>query len=100
MTSQSTFPVALCRKTLRMEYFYRQLRRETGYLMDGEDPAGGQWNFDADNRKRMPKSAAPPDLPRFEPDAITQSVLALAAERFSDHFGEVFRIDPADPQEL
>jgi deoxyribodipyrimidine photolyase-related protein len=33
-----------------MEYFYRELRRETGILMEGAAPIGGRWNFDADNR--------------------------------------------------
>ncbi len=39
------------RKQLRMEYFYRDMRRKTGLLMDGPAPVGGQWNFDHDNRK-------------------------------------------------
>jgi len=77
------------RKQLRMEFFYRDVRRKTGLLMDGEEPAGGQWNFDHDNRKRLPKSLAPP--PRFLPpaDAVTQDVIALVAERFPDHFGDL-----------
>ena len=77
------------RKQLRMEFFYRDVRRKTGLLMDGEEPAGGQWNFDHDNRKRLPKSLVPP--PRFLPpaDAVTQAVIALVAERFPDHFGDI-----------
>ena len=77
------------RKQLRMEFFYRDVRRKTGLLMDGEEPAGGQWNFDHDNRKRLPKSLVPP--PRFLPpaDAVTQDVIALVAERFPDHFGDL-----------
>ncbi len=77
------------RKQLRMEFFYRDVRRKTGLLMDGEEPAGGQWNFDHDNRKRLPKSLMPP--PRFLPpaDAVTQDVIALVAERFPDHFGDL-----------
>ena len=39
---------------LRMEDFYRWQRRRLGYLMDGEAPAGGRWNFDHDNRERPP----------------------------------------------
>ena len=39
------------RKSLRMEYFYRDMRRETGLLMEGDKPAGGKWNYDHDNRK-------------------------------------------------
>ncbi|MEO1960991.1 MAG: cryptochrome/photolyase family protein, partial [Paracoccus sp. (in: a-proteobacteria)] len=50
------------RKELRMEWFYRDMRRKTGLLMDGDRPAGGRWNFDHDNRK-----PARPDLLRQKP---------------------------------
>lgn len=75
------------RKTLRMEHFYRAMRRETGLLMDGDAPAGGRWNFDADNRRRLPRDTVPPQPYRPQPDAITRTVLDLVATRFSDHFG-------------
>lgn len=75
------------RKQLRMEWFYRDMRRKTGLLMDGDQPAGGKWNYDAENRKRAPKDLAFPDPMRFEPDAITQEVLALVADRFGQNFG-------------
>ena len=39
------------RKSLRMEYFYRDMRKKYSILMDGDQPVGGQWNFDSDNRK-------------------------------------------------
>jgi deoxyribodipyrimidine photolyase-related protein len=83
------FAWAKGRKQLRMEFFYREVRRKTGLLMDGEEPAGGQWNFDHDNRKRLPKSLVPP--PRFLPpaDKLTQEVIALVAARFPDHFGDL-----------
>jgi len=48
------------RKQLRMEYFYREMRQKTGLLMEGDSPAGGKWNYDQDNRKRLPKSAVTP----------------------------------------
>lgn len=75
------------RKQLRMEYFYREMRRKTGLLMEGDAPAGGQWNFDAENRKR-----AEPDLLRarplrFEPDAATRAAIDLVGRRFAGHFG-------------
>ncbi|MDX2235759.1 MAG: cryptochrome/photolyase family protein [Hyphomonadaceae bacterium] len=73
----------------RLEYFYRTLRRRYGVLMDGEEPEGGRWNFDAENRKPWPKKRAPPRRPRFAPDAVTRDVLALVAARFPDHFGDL-----------
>ena len=77
------------RGQVRMEFFYREMRRRYGVLMDGEQPAGGQWNFDPENRKPLPKHIKPPPVPRFEPDAVTREVMALVAERFGDHFGSV-----------
>ena len=67
------------RKQLRMEFFYRDVRRRTGLLMDGQEPAGGQWNFDHDNRRRLPKSLAPPPRWLVPADALTQDVIALVA---------------------
>ena len=77
------------RKQLRMEYFYRQMRRKTGFLMEGRDPIGGQWNFDQANRKRLPKDLELPERLSFAPDAITGEVLTLVADRFGDHFGDL-----------
>jgi deoxyribodipyrimidine photolyase-related protein len=77
------------RKQLRMEYFYREMRRLTGLLMDGTEPVGGAWNFDAENRRPARRGTRMPTLPRFEPDAITRDVLSLVAERFTDHFGDL-----------
>jgi deoxyribodipyrimidine photolyase-related protein len=77
------------RREYRMEFFYREMRRESGLLMDGQNPAGGEWNYDAENRKRLPKGLKPPAPPRFEPDDTTRAVMALVAERFGAHFGSL-----------
>ena len=75
------------RRGLRMEFFYRDMRRRHVLLMNGDEPVGGQWNFDHDNRKRLPAGATLPDIPGFTPDAITTAVMALVAERFATHVG-------------
>ena len=75
------------RKQLRMEYFYREMRRKTGLLMQGDEPEGGQWNFDAENRKPAQDDMFMPGPFEVEPDAITKEVLALVADRFSENFG-------------
>lgn len=77
------------RKQLTMEYFYRDMRRKTGLLMDGDKPAGGRWNYDADNRKPAKRDLFIPRPPRFAPDAITASVIAMVAVRFCDHIGRL-----------
>ena len=75
------------RKTLRMEYFYRDMRRRTGLLMDGDAPAGGEWNYDEDNRKSLPKTKDTPHRRYFRPDETTSEVIDMVEARFSDHFG-------------
>ncbi|TNE51273.1 MAG: cryptochrome/photolyase family protein [Deltaproteobacteria bacterium] len=75
------------RKLLRMEHFYRQMRKNTGVLMEGGKPVGGKWNYDKQNRKSLPKQFQVPPRMECEPDAITQEVLDLVAERFESHFG-------------
>ncbi len=76
------------RKALRMEYFYRQMRRKTGLLMAGDEPAGGKWNYDHDNRK--PAKGGVSYTPKwFEPDAVTEEVLDLVEARFGGNFGEL-----------
>jgi deoxyribodipyrimidine photolyase-related protein len=77
------------RKQLRMEFFYRDMRRFTGLLMDGDQPVGGQWNFDHDNRKPAKAGLSFPEVKRFPPSASTQAVLGLVASRFPDHFGDL-----------
>jgi deoxyribodipyrimidine photolyase-related protein len=85
------------RKQLRMEYFYRQMRKATGYLMDGDHPAGGQWNFDADNRKAWRGDPPVPSPMQFTPDMTTREVMELVEEHI-DSFGEIEGFDyPVTP---
>ena len=77
------------RKSYRMEFFYREMRRETGLLMQGDKPEGGEWNFDKENRKALPARLDSPKRRRFEPDAATREVMTLVGERFAHHFGDL-----------
>ncbi|HYN61571.1 MAG TPA: cryptochrome/photolyase family protein, partial [Rubrivivax sp.] len=79
------------RKSLRMEYFYREQRKRHDVLMQGDEPIGGQWNFDADNRQAFCTSGpgAVPPRTRFEPDAVTREVIALVDTRFATHPGRL-----------
>lgn len=73
---------------LRMEFFYRAMRRRYRLLMDSDgQPTGGRWNLDKENRKPLPKTLAGPPVPRFGPDEITVGVMRLVQQRFPDHFG-------------
>ena len=77
------------KKQLTMEFFYREMRRETGLLMDGKDPAGGQWNYDKDNRSGLAKGVVPPPRARIQPDAVTREAMADVERLFGDHFGDL-----------
>ena len=88
------------RRELRLEYWYRVLRRQTGLLMEGDQPAGGRWNFDAENRKAF-APAGPGKVPRpqgFPPDSVTAEVLRLVERQFPHHPGRLDRFDwPVTP---
>ncbi|WP_374668055.1 cryptochrome/photolyase family protein [Ramlibacter sp.] len=77
------------RKTLRLEYFYRELRQRHRVLMEGDQPVGGQWNFDVDNREAFGPQGPGRVPPRatFPPDALTREVIALVEQRFASHPG-------------
>jgi deoxyribodipyrimidine photolyase-related protein len=90
LCSQGAFDAwAEGRKSLRMEYFYREMRRRTGLMMDGDRPAGGQWNYDHDNRRPASADLLRPRPLRFPPDAVTEEVLALVEARFPANFGRL-----------
>ncbi len=69
-----------------LEYFYRKMRRHFDVLMDGDEPAGGQWNYDKENRKPLPADVDPPTIITFEPDDLTEEVMGEVAE-FGAGFG-------------
>lgn len=88
--------------SLRLEFFYRWMRRRERVLMDGDAPAGGRWNFDADNRKAFgrggPKDV--PVVPAFAPDAITREVLDDVERHFAGHPGSLAGFDwPVTPED-
>ncbi|MCI5064672.1 cryptochrome/photolyase family protein [bacterium] len=71
-----------------MKTFYEELRRETGYLMAGKSPIGGQYSFDAENRKRLPKDLEVPEVAESSGAEHTHVVEELVNAVFSDHPGE------------
>ncbi|WP_376094671.1 cryptochrome/photolyase family protein [Roseomonas sp. CCTCC AB2023176] len=76
------------RKQLRMEFFYREMRRMHGVLLEPDGaPVGGQWNYDRENREPLRGRPTTPPRAIFAPDETTRTVMTLVAERFSEHFG-------------
>lgn len=90
------------RKQLRLEYFYRELRKRFGVLMEGGEPCGGEWNYDAENRESLPKTGPGriPEPVRFLPDATTRGVLELVERKYAGHPGTLENFDwPVTPEE-
>lgn len=76
------------KKQLRMEYFYREMRKKYQILIESNGkPVGGQWNFDTENRKPPTRGLASPKRLSHKKSVITQDVLNLVRARFGDHFG-------------
>lgn len=90
---------------LRLEFFYRDMRKNSGFLMERAKPEGERWNFDAENRKSFGKSGpgmllAVPHA--FPPDGITREVLDLVEKTFPNNPGSLkhfdFPVTAADAQ--
>ena len=83
------------RKQLRMEFFYREMRKRHAVLMDDGNPTGGGWNFDSENRKSFGNGGPPlHKTPRiFPPDQITRGVIAMVNVRFAGHPGDLAKFD-------
>lgn len=77
------------KKILRMEFFYREMRKKYHVLMDGQQPKGGKWNYDSENR-HFPKTKISIPKPYHHPlDEITEQVIDLVEDNFGNHFGKI-----------
>lgn len=83
LTAPEQFETWMDEPPYRHETFYRSVRRETGYLMDGGEPVGGEWNYDEENRETPPADYKAPDPPSFDPDATTEAVIELVEAEYA-----------------
>jgi deoxyribodipyrimidine photolyase-related protein len=76
------------KKQLRMEFFYREMRKKYSILIDPDGkPTGGEWNYDKENRKPPKAGMQSPPRISHRKSSTTKEVLVLVKERFSHHFG-------------
>jgi (6-4)DNA photolyase len=80
-------------KAYVMDRFYRRMRQQTGILMKNAKPVGGQFSYDADNRKPYKGEVPVPTPLVFAPDAITQEVISLVESTYGRHFGVANNFD-------
>ena len=90
LTPQATFSDwAETHKRTQMEVFYRWQRKRLGVLMEGKEPEGGAWNYDAENRRPLPKDDVVPAIDRPELTEHSKILIPFVAEHFADHPGEL-----------
>ncbi len=77
------------KKQLRLEFFYREMRKKYNILVKNGKPIGGRWNYDQENRETLNANTTLPKHLTFKADAITQQVITLVKNHFKDHFGEL-----------
>ncbi|MEM9292658.1 MAG: cryptochrome/photolyase family protein [Acidobacteriota bacterium] len=77
---------------LRMDTFYRKMRRDFGVLLDAKGkPEGGRWSFDKENRK-PPPDHQPPPVERFPPNQLTRSIMERV-EGWAGRWGSAYGFD-------
>ena len=78
------------KKQLRMEYFYRDMRRRYGFLMTADgSPEGGRWNFDSENRRGWRSQKSVPKRAALGVDTQTQAVIREVGDRFAANPGNL-----------
>ncbi|MEM7219508.1 MAG: cryptochrome/photolyase family protein [Pseudomonadota bacterium] len=89
LTTPEQFNASQRRVPWRMDAFYRQVRRDSGVMMQAGKPVGGKFSFDADNRKPWKGDPPAPAEPRFARDPIKTEVAELVAARYGTHPGRI-----------
>ena len=73
---------------LLMGDFYKRQRRKLGVLVDADDqPVGGRWSFDADNRKKLPRNVEPPAISWVGRNSHVSAVTEIVSTTFPEHPG-------------
>ncbi len=75
------------RKRCFLTEFYIDQRKRLNILMDGQEPLGGRWTFDVDNRKKLPASLPRPPLPTANDNTYVREARTYVTSRFADHPG-------------
>ncbi len=72
----------------RMAIFYAWQRRRLGVLVDNDEPIGGKWSYDEDNRKKLPRNHPVPEPVRLERHPEVDEAIAWVKEEFGDNPGD------------
>jgi deoxyribodipyrimidine photolyase-related protein len=88
LTSRDVLGAYFSSHSWRMQTFYEWQRRRLGILVESDgSPSGGKWSFDTENRRKLPKKIAVPDLPEFERPAEVEDAIVWVRSAFPDNPG-------------
>ena len=90
VTSREYFAdyVASVKRPFMADFYKRQRKRLDILLTADGEPVGGRWSFDDENRKKLPRSNTPPDVPAPDSDTHVANVTALVKDSFPEHPGD------------
>ncbi|MGL4631623.1 MAG: cryptochrome/photolyase family protein [Leadbetterella sp.] len=88
-TSNQNIQFFINKKRMFQAEFYSYQRKRLGILMDGEHPQEGKWSFDADNRKKYPKTKVSPFVQFPDESDITKEAKQYVESHFSLHLGDL-----------
>ena len=78
------------RKSYFQTDFYNWQRKQRNLLIESNgDPTGGQWSFDAENRKKFPKKEKVPQLDIPSENSYITEAKIYVSEKFPDNYGNM-----------
>jgi deoxyribodipyrimidine photolyase-related protein len=68
--------------------FYKYQRQSRNILMDNkQNPIGGKWTYDDENRLKYPKGKTPPKVDFAKPNAFYTEAISYTNKYFADNYG-------------
>ena len=77
------------KRYFQTEFYIAQRKKRNILLQPNGDPVGGQWSFDADNRKKYPAKEIPPQINFPKEDQFVKEAKDYINANFSENYGEV-----------
>lgn len=76
------------KRMFQTDYYIHQRKKKKILIDENNQPAGGKWSFDAENRKKYPARQLPPTLPTISTNDYWKEAVKYVHLNFSHHYGE------------
>jgi len=78
------------KKSFFQTTFYKQQRKKRKILLDNDNqPQGGKWTYDTENRKKYPKGITPPNIYFPKSSVIWKEAVEYTKNHFKNNIGDV-----------